>query len=322
MERVSGSMEKSCVFDPAKKPVLRVREEERFVVETEDNISGMVRSERDLPTDERLRELLNVFPPRHNPLSGPVYVEGAKRGDTLEVSIEKIVVDAQGACCIYPGIGPLSDSKRWPELTEAYTKIIRHEPGPSGDTSDGRAVFGDGISWDLHPFIGTIGIPPDYELHSSVYGQGPSFGNWDCKDISQGSRLLLPCFHDGALLYMGDVHASQGDTEWIGTADEVRAEVTLSCRVLKNVHIPYARIIKDDAIVALCSDKPLEEAVKRAVVYLMEWMIDEYRVSPRDAYIVISANPHFRVHVYQMLQTPGLSYTVGAEYPKRFLGSG
>jgi len=321
-KRVSRDTELSYAFDPAKKPVLRVDQGERFVVETEDNLSGRVRSEKDLPTDSHLEPFSGFSPPKHNPMSGPIWVKGAHNGDILEVSIEKIVPADHGISCIFPGVGPMCDSMRWPELAGPYTKVIRHIPGPSGDMSDGKAVYNEKIEWDLRPFVGTIGIAAEYEVHSSLLGQGPWGGNWDCRDIAPGNRLLLPCFHEGALLYLGDVHAGQGDAEWMGTADEVRAEVTLSCRVIKNRSIPYARIVREDAIISICSDKPLEEAIRRATLYLMEWMIDEYRFTPKDAYIVISANPDFRVNVYQMvLNCPGLSYTAGALLPKKYLAA-
>ena len=62
-------------------------------------------------------------------------------------------------------------------------------------------------------------------------GQGSWGGNMDCREIREGSTIYLNCYHDGGLLFVGDVHGSQADTEFYGIADETRAEVTLSCEV-------------------------------------------------------------------------------------------
>jgi acetamidase/formamidase len=118
---------------------------------------------------------------------------------------------------------------------------------------------------------------------------------------------------------VGDVHASQGDTEFYGAADETGAELTLSCRVIKGKKIPFVRLEKDDTIVSLYSFRPLEDAVNAAIVNLMDWMVTEYGVSQRDAYMHMCVNPEFRVNVYQMVRLGRIQYTVGAEIPRTYL---
>ena len=241
----------------ATSPLMRVAQGESFVVETEDAGSGLVRSAdvaphlMDFPTR-------NFEPPKGNPIGGPVFVEGAERGDLLEVTVERIIVDEQGFTNFRPGQSPLGDSHKWQSLRGPFVHIIKHLPGPSGTTSDGKGIFNDKITWDLAPMIGTIGTAPDREVETSAVGQGPWGGNLDVRDIKEGTRVYLNVYHEGGLLYVGDVHASQGDTEFYGTADETRGELTLSCRVIKNKTIPFVRLEKDDSIVALYSFRPLE----------------------------------------------------------------
>lgn len=129
--------------------------------------------------------------------------------------------------------------------------------------------------------------------------------------------MYLPCFHPGGLLSLGDVHGAQGNTEFYGNADETRAEVTVSCQVIKDKKIPFPRVETPDSIIALNCAIPLEEAVHGAIVYLMEWLIDEYGFTPQEAYMLPSLHPDFRVNVYQMVRSWTLRYTVGAEIPKR-----
>ena len=318
MQRITRDRAMEYEFDHRHAPKLRVEQGESFVVETEDAGSGFVRSPdaaphlNDFPTS-------NFEPRKGNPIGGPVYVKGAERGDLLEVSIEQIVVDDQGFTNFRPGVGPLSDSLKWQPLQGPYVHIIKHLPGPSGTTRDGKGVFNDKITWDLQPFIGTIGVAPDREVETSAVGQGPWGGNLDVRDMKEGTKCYLNCYHDGGLLYVGDVHGSQGDTEFYGTADETRAELTLSCRVIKDKKIPFVRLEKPDTIVSLYSFRPLEAAVEAAIVNLMEWIVTEYGVSERDAYMHVCINPEFRVNVYQMVRLGRLEYTAGAEIPRRYL---
>lgn len=85
-------------------------------------------------------------------------------------------------------------------------------------------------------------------------------GNIDCRDIKEGATLYINCYNDGGLLFVGDVHASQADTEFTGVADETRAELTLRCDVVKNKRIRNPRIENADSIITLCSFRPLEDA--------------------------------------------------------------
>ena len=144
-------------------------------------------------------------------------------------------------------------------------------------------------------------------------------GNIDCRDIKEGTTLYLNCYNDGGLLFLGDAHGSQADTEFYGCADETRAEVTLRCDVVRNKHLPNPRLEKADSIIALCSSRPLEDAVTTAMLNLMEWMISEYGVDQKEAYMHLTINPEVRVHVYQMVKLGRINYTVGVEIPKKYL---
>lgn len=153
-------------------PVLRVNPGESFLVQTEDAYEGFIRTANRLPIPEHV-PTLRPDAPSGNPVAGPIFVESAKKGDVLAVTIENIVVDEQGVSCIEPGLGPLQDSKRWSECSGPYTRIIRHLRGASGTTRDGIAVFSDKLSWKLEPMIGTIGVAPELDVGPSVSTQGP-----------------------------------------------------------------------------------------------------------------------------------------------------
>ena len=318
MKRIKRHQAMEYEFDHRHAPKIIVEQGESFVVETEDAGSGLIRNADVAPHLDAL-PTRKFDPPKGNPIGGPIYVKGAERGDVLEVTVERIEVDEQGFTALRPGIGPLGDSKHWNALSGPFVHIVKHLPGRSGTMRDGTAVFNNSVTWDLQPMIGTIGVAPDREVETSAVGQGAWGGNLDVRDIKERTRVYINCYHEGGLLYVGDVHASQGDTEFYGTADETRAELRLKCSVIKNKKLPFVRLEKEDSIISLYSYRPLENAVEAAIINLMECMVTEYGVSERDAYMHTSINPEFRVHVYQMVRLGRLQYTAGAEIPRRYL---
>ena len=236
------------------------------------------------------------------------------------VCIDEIEVADYSWIAVGPNRGPLGQSTRWPELSDKYTtKIFSHTTGPSGTTMDGTLNFSDSITWPITPFIGTIGVAPDREVRTSIDGQGAWGGNLDIRDVAPGNRILLPIFHNGALFYLGDIHASQGDTEYTGTAAETCGTVRLQLEIIKKKKLPFMRIEKPDTIVAVQAARPLEAAVDVATKHLMAWLIDEYDFTPTDAYCLVSTCPDFRINVYQMCDIAQLSYVAGAELPRNFI---
>jgi acetamidase/formamidase len=319
MQRITREQARKYAFDWEDEPLLRVCCGESFEIETYDASTGYFKSTQDKAVPGR-RPGFDKTPPMANPIGGPVWLEGAERGDTLVVTIEDILVADYSWIAIGPRRGPLGESTRWPELSGDYTtKIFRHLPGPSGTTRDGTLQFNERLSWPVTPFIGTIGVAPDREVTTSMDGQGEWGGNLDIRDVAPGNRILLPVFHPGALFYLGDVHASQGDTEFTGTAAETQATVRVRLDLVKGKRIPWMRIDKPQSIVSVYAYRPLEVAVETATINLMDWLIKDHGFTPADAYCLVSTCPDFRINVYQMCKMAKLSYVAGAEIPKRYL---
>jgi acetamidase/formamidase len=320
MQRIEREQARKYAFDWRDEPLLRVESGESFEIETYDASTGYFKSAADKAVPGR-RPGFDRKPPLANPIAGPIWLAGAERGDTLVVSIDEIVVDEYSWIAIGPRRGPLGDSTRWPELSADYTtKVFRHTPGPSGTMRDGTLHFNDKIRWPITPFIGTLGVAPDREVTTSLDGQGEWGGNLDIRDVAAGNRIFLPVAHSGALFYLGDVHASQGDTEFTGTAAETKATLRLRLDVIKGRAGGWMRIEKPESIVAIHAYRPLEVAVENATIQLMEWLIADYGFSPTDAYCLVSTCPDFRINVYQMCKLAKLSFVAGAEIPKRYLG--
>jgi acetamidase/formamidase len=320
MQRIPRDASRKYAFDWRDEPALRVQPGESFEIETFDASTGYFKSAADKAVPGR-RPGFDRSPPMANPLGGPIFVEGAQRGDTLAVTVEDILVESYSWIAVGPRRGPLGESTRWPELSANYTtRIFPHLPGPSGTTRDGTLQFNDRIAWPITPFVGTLGVAPDREVTTSLDGQGEWGGNLDCRDVRPGNRILLPVFHPGALFYLGDVHASQGDTEFTGTAAETMATVRLRLEVISGRRVSWMRIEKPESIVSVYAFRPLEVAVETATINLMDWLIADYGFSPTDAYCLVSTCPDFRIHVYQMCKLAKLNYVAGAELPRKYLG--
>ena len=200
MQRITRDQARKFAFDWRDEPLLRVQPGESFEIETWDAGSGFFKT----PSDKAIpanRPGFDSHPPLANPIGGPVYIEGAERGDVLLIDIEDIEVGDYSWVAIGPKRGPLGESTRWPELSSQYTtKIFKHSPGPSGTMRDGTMQFNDEIAWPITPFIGTIGVAPEREVTTSIDGQGPWGGNLDIRDVAVGNRIHLrfhtrePCF--------------------------------------------------------------------------------------------------------------------------------
>lgn len=321
MQRITREQARKYAFDWRDEPLLQVAAGETFEIETYDASTGFFKSEADLAIPGK-RPGFDLSPPLANPIGGPVFVKDAKKGDTLVVTIESITVEPYSWTAVGPRRGPLGDNTRWPELSQQYTtRIFRHTPGPSGTTRDGTLDFGSrGLKWPITPFVGTLGVAPEREVTTSLDGQGDWGGNLDIRDFAPGNRILLPVFHPGALFYLGDVHASQGDTEFTGTAAETQATTRLKLELIPGKRPPCVRIEKPDSIVAVQANRPLEVAVESATVSLMDWLVTDFGFSQVDAYCLVTACPDFRINVYQMCKIGKLSFVAGAELPKKYLG--
>ena len=319
MHRITREQARKYAFDWRDEPLVRMKSGESVEIETYDASTGYFKSAADKAIPGK-RPGFDRVPPLANPVGGPIFVEGAQRGDVLVVTIEDILVDSYSWIAIGPKRGPLGESTRWPELSGEYTtKVFEHTPGPSGTTRDGTLHFSDKLSWPITPFIGTLGVAPDREVTTSLDGQGEWGGNLDIRDVCPGNKVMLPIHHPGALFYLGDVHASQGDTEFSGTAAETKATVRVKLDIIKGKKIPWMRIEKPNSIIAVHANRPLEVAVENATFNLMDWLITDYGFTPTDAYCLVSTCPDFRINVYQMCKIRQLSFVAGAEIPKRYL---
>lgn len=302
-------------------PGLTVDQGEKFVIETVDNFwdeLGTPEARVD-PASAKVKAL-QVF--RANPVGGPVYVNGVEPGDTMVVDLERIAVRDWGWTGTIAGFGQLTDLSYLADVNDNFSTVIKHVPGASGTLDDGYAVMNVGreVRWPLAPFLGVIVTAPERGIENTVTSQGPWGGNLDVRDVCAGHKIHMNASHKGGLLFLGDVHASQGDSELTGIANETAAEVTASVSVLKGRQVPgVMRIEKPKSLVQVDSARNAgspDRALNSAFVNMIRWLVDDYNMSKREAQLHMTANSLVRINVYQF--TSGF-FTCGVEFPKECL---
>ncbi len=225
---------------------------------------------------------------RVDQVNGPIYVEGAAPGDTLEVEFLELHPADWGWTAIIPGFGLLAD-----DFSEPALKIWHLEGG-----AHGWAEFAPGIRIPLAPFCGEIGLAPGMAGALSTIPPYRHGGNMDTKHLTQGARLYLPVEVPGALYSMGDGHAAQGDGEVCGTAIETPMRATVRLTVRKDVHVaepqfltagPLAQRTNTASYYATDGIGPdLMEAARNAVRHMIDYLQRAYGLSRADAYMLCS----------------------------------
>jgi len=265
----------SYVIGPYRGPVATVAPGETFIVETADAFENKIDS-----PDADLRSLITL--PFVNPLTGPIYVAGAEKGDSLRVTIHSIESTRDyGVSCLIPDFGGLCGT--------TFTRIL-NEPLPARimlhPIRDGAAIFSDAMDIapiPFEPFYGTIGTSPELEAISSL---APGFhgGNMDAADVCPGNTIHLPVNVAGALLHIGDGHAAQGDAEICGVATEIPTRRVLTVDLIKGQPIATPRVESAEFLMAIGSARPMEDAARIAFYELVGWLEADYGLERLTAY--------------------------------------
>jgi acetamidase/formamidase len=272
-------------YDARLAPALRVASGDRVRVET--MVAGGLQRlrlagvpEADIPqTLKTVEQRVTERGPGAHPMSGPIFVETAAPGDTLEVRIVAIeFLHDFGVNAFSPGGGVLPD-----EYPYAGLRLLRWRPGATS------VEFKPGITLPLAPFFGSIGVAPP-PLVGRISSRPPGWhgGNLDNKDLVTGTVLFLPVHVPGALLSIGDGHALQGDGEVTGTALETSLRGTFELRVLKGQRLRWPRAETPTHYITMGLHEDLDEATKLAVREMVEFLMAEKKLSRDEAYMLCS----------------------------------
>jgi acetamidase/formamidase len=221
-------------------------------------------------------------------LIGPVEVRGARAGQTLEVTIERVRVGSWGWCAAGDWSTPLNE--RLGLVSDGV--YLRWElDGEAGVGRDER-----GRELELAPFLGVLGMPPPEPGVHPTAPPRPWGGNIDCKELVPGTRLYLPIPVDGALFSAGDCHARQGDGEISQLAIECpleEGELTLTVRDAPVLTTPIAW--SREAWLTFGFDEDLDEAAAIAIDSMLDLMGREHGLERADALALASLVVDLRV---------------------------
>ena len=230
-----------------------------------------------------------------NPVTGPIFVEGAEPGDALKVTIEAFKPSGFGWTANIPGFGLLADQFKEPALN-----IWAYDAGALAP-----ALYGKSARVPLKPFAGTIGnAPGESGLHSVVPPRRVG-GNLDIRDLAAGTTLYLPIEVAGALFSVGDTHAAQGDGEVCGTAIESPMDVLLTLDLVKDARLKTPRFTTSGPVTRHLDAKGYEattgigpdlmEGARSAVVQMIDLLSARYKMDPADAYMLASVCGDLRI---------------------------
>jgi acetamidase/formamidase len=218
---------------------------------------------------------------------GPVAIEGAMPGDTLEVRIHSVVPRIPyGAVSMRPGAGGIPDA-----VPQPFTKVVKL------DLKRNVGLFSPTIEVPLAPFMGVMGTLPPLDEGTNRRSGPPGLfgGNLDCKELVDGTTLFLPVFHPGALFFTGDSHAAQGDGEVTVNAIETANTAVLQFILHKGKTLKAPRAETPTHYLAFGLDQDLDKAMQMAIHETNGFLFDLQGLDFYHAFALSSIAIDFRV---------------------------
>ena len=286
-------------FSGAHPPVLRIKSGDRVITTTLDDI-GMDASGK-------------VVASGPNPQTGPFYIEGAEPGDLIVVTIEKLEPNRETgestssmvANAIDPGsITSRPDPKRFPWTIDKTQGVVRFDLRTLAPRVNWGTRFSTTtIEMPLRPVLGSIGVAPAKEALASTQ-PGAFGGNLLSTGLGVGTRVMLPVLQPGALLFLGNGHARQGDGGVTGTGIETSLDVEFSVEVVKKKAWPHSsvarastvagefelawpRVETEDYLMTVGSAPSLLVALQHATIELHHWLDDDFGLSEKAVSVLV-----------------------------------
>ncbi len=268
-------------YDATSKPVLRIQPNDVVEIETlgigspEAWVSGGVPADKIEPARAAIAAKMPI---RGHILTGPIYIEGAEAGDTLELQILKVKLTYAWAYNAMGRNGALAD--QFPEPKRRAIPM---------DLKRNLALFAPGVEIPLAPFFGSMGVaPPPVMGRVSSSPPGIYAGNLDNKELVAGTKLFIPVHVPGALFQTGDGHAGQGDGELDQTALETSLTGEFRFILHKGKKLAWPRGETPTHYIAMGLDPELNVATKLAVQEAVDFISAEKGLSRADAYMLAS----------------------------------
>ncbi len=246
-----------------------------------------------MPLDEHAKDVIDILknvqpdPKLYgHMLTGPIYIDGAEIGDTLEVRILDVKLRSNyGVNSVWPKGGALPEAVKTPE-----SFVYRY------NTKNNTASFKEGIEIPIKPFMGVMAVSPPATM-GRVSSIPPAFygGNLDLKHLVKGTTLFLPVSVKGALFTTGDCHAAEGNGEVSGVAIEASLSLVAQFIVRKDKPIQQVFAETPTHIIAIGLDTDLTKAMKNATSNAIKYIQDELGFTMNEALSITSTGVDLEV---------------------------
>jgi amidase len=252
-----------------------------------------------------------------NPETGPFYIEGAEPGDTLVVHLLRLETNrATGFSASL--LAPYTADPgflRLEALREPKTANWRIDKEKGVAYLDPNEYKGPRFELPLRPMLGCVATAPANQAAIPTSFPDNFGGNMDYNGMGAGATVMLPVFEPGALFFLGDGHARQGDGEVLGSAVETSLDVEFSVDLIKGKKINWPRLENEDFIMVLGSSRALNEALQHATTELMRWLMESYGFDERGASLLLGQGME-----YDISNVVDPEFTIVAKMRKRYLG--
>lgn len=254
--------------------------------------------------------------PGPNPMNGPIFIEGAAPGDALRVEIVRMTPNrATGftRSSLSANVVDPEAVRDLPSREAAYWSIDRQ----AGTAQLDPPVAGlEHFVLPLDPMIGCFGVAPSMGQAFSTATSAENGGNMDCRRFGPGATVWFPIAVEGALFFLGDCHAVQGDGEIVGTGIETSFEVEVRLTVEKGRKLVWPRAENAEDIFSVGNARPLDQALQHATNDMFNWLTSDYGLSKTAASHLMGQVVRYDVgNVYDP------AYTMICRIPKKWLPS-
>ena len=239
-----------------------------------------------------------------NPLTGPFYVEGAEPGDALVVHFRRVSLNRNWGYTAYRlGLYALtpeyvstvySDNYKQDLVRPGRNNIVPWDIDIQRKTVKLREPVSSRVKMEFPAelMLGCVGVAAADDFSPTSGVSGPYGGNMDYNRIGEGATVMLPVYHAGGLLYVGDGHALQGDGEATGTAVETSLDVEFSVDIRKKADLTGPRVENDEYLISVGSQpefaSSLDRGLQMATTDMVQWLVKDYQLEPWAAHLLIA----------------------------------
>ncbi len=232
-----------------------------------------------------------------NPETGPFYVEGAMPGDTLAIRFHRIRLNrdsaGSGDRIVPSALQPdyYRDAKFQDDFNSEW-KLDREANLASLSKPTERLK---NFKVKLQPMLGCVGVAPPANQSFRSGWLGSWGGNMDYNGLREGVTVYLPVYREGALLFVGDGHALEGDGELNGDALETSMDVEFTVNLIRGKSTQGPRFENDEYLMASGIAGSLQEAMQQATTELARWLERDYKLSPNESNIVLGTSIRYDI---------------------------